>query len=131
MNSIRVGVNFDGIKISQYQNRKKSNNPPDKYIEDSFEILAKNGINCVRIPFYWESYGKNPNGFMNELDRISKEADTQNIMCIYDGHQWECSSYLGWGIGFPNSLMYSLFQTENPVGSSLEHPKKSNLEKFW
>lgn len=131
MKMIRVGVNFDGIKISEYQNRKKSNNPPDKYIEDSFEIFAKNDINCVRIPFYWESYEKDPDGFMNELGEISKEADTHNIMCIYDNHQWECSSYLGWGIGFPKSLMSTLFQTENPVGNPLEHPRKSNLEMFW
>lgn len=59
---------------------------------------------------YWESFEKDPNGFIHELETISDEADKNDIICIYDNHQWECSSFLGRGIGFPNSIMSIIFK---------------------
>ena len=128
---MRVGVNFDGIKIAEPQNRQRIK-PPTNYIGDSFKIFSENEIYCLRIPFYWESYERDPIGFMDELNEIAKEADSNKIMCIYDNHQWECSSLLGRGRGFPNSLMSILFQKKYSVGTnSLDCPKKSDLELFW
>src|ERR1044072_864755 len=56
-----------------------------------------------------ESYEKNPEDFNQEIDDVSDMADKYDISCIYDNHQWECSSYLGYGIGFPNSILSQAF----------------------
>ncbi|MDP8906636.1 MAG: cellulase family glycosylhydrolase, partial [Thermoproteota archaeon] len=125
-----VGVNFDAIKISAHQNREMIS-PPNNYIGDSFRIFVECGLNCVRIPFYWESFEKDPNGFIKELETISEEADKNGLMCIYDNHQWECSSFLGHGIGFPNSLLSIAFQRNPPNGDYWDPPIKIELKKFW
>jgi hypothetical protein len=127
---LKIGVNFDGIKISDYQNRSKSP-PPQKYIRDSFNIFSNNGINIVRIPVYWESCENDPTGFIDELSLISDEAGKNNISCIYDNHQWECSSFLGYGIGFPNSIVSPLFQNNSTKHDPNKPPSKKDVEKFW
>ena len=78
---MKIRVNFDGFKISDYQNRSKLI-PPQRYIQDSFKIFRKHGMDIVRIPVYWESYEKDPEGFIQELDIISDEADKSNISCL-------------------------------------------------
>ena len=57
INRMLIGVNFDGVKIAERQNRQKAA-PPSNYISDSFRIFSKSGLNCIRIPFYWESFEK-------------------------------------------------------------------------
>jgi hypothetical protein len=127
---LRIGVNFDGFKISDYQNRSKPY-PPKNYIQDSFRIFRGSGLDLVRIPVYWESYEKDPRGFINELEIIAAEADKYNISCIYDNHQWKCSSSFGFGIGFPNSIATSILPNgqlrRNPFGP----PSKEDVEQFW
>ena len=108
-----IGVNFDGVKIAERQNRQKAA-PPSNYISDSFRIFSKSGLNCIRIPFYWESFEKDHIGFIEELEVISDEADKNDLKCIYDNHQWECSSLLGYGIGFPDSLLHTTSQRKPP-----------------
>ncbi|HEX5904590.1 MAG TPA: cellulase family glycosylhydrolase [Candidatus Nitrosocosmicus sp.] len=127
---MKIGVNFDGFKISQYQNRSKPP-PPQNYIQDSFKIFLEHGCDLVRIPVYWESYEKDPEGFISELSLISDEADKNNISCIYDNHQWECSSFLGYGIGFPNSIVSPLFQNSSSNHDAYKQPSKEYIEKFW
>ena len=127
---ILLGVNFDSAKIGSRQNTETVE-PPDNYIRDSFKIFAENGLNCVRIPFYWESFEKDPSGFIHELEIISSEADKNDITCIYDNHQWECSSFLGEGIGFPNSIMSIIFKSNYFKDKSSCPPSQSDLEKFW
>lgn len=127
---MKIGVNFDGIKVSDYQNRSKPL-PPQEYIPDSFKIFLEHGIDTVRIPVYWESYEKDPDGFIDELNLISTEADKNNILCIYDNHQWECSSFLGYGIGFPNSIVSPLFQNSSLHHDPYKNPFKIDVEKFW
>jgi hypothetical protein len=124
------GVNFDAFKIAQHQNRKTVS-PPNNYINDSFRFFAEGGLNCVRVPFYWESFEKDPTGFVEELVVISEEADKNGLMCIYDNHQWDCSSFLGHGIGFPNSLLSTAFQREPPTGEYGNPPIRNELRKFW
>lgn len=125
------GVNFNGFRCATYQNRSVTPEPPNNYVDDSFRIFSEVGMNCIRIPMYWESYENNPEEFIQELDEISKAADKYNIRCIYDNHQWECSSYLGYGIGFPNSVLIQYFHKDNPEKSSLNPPTHEDLEKFW
>lgn len=131
MNSFLLGINFNCIWCAKYQNRSSMPIPPDNYIDDSFKIFQEEGINCIRIPIYWESYEYNTKEFLEELDFISNIADKYNILCIYDNHQWECSSYLGYGIGFPNSLLMPYFNKEDPNKISMESPTQNDLKKFW
>ncbi len=83
---MRIGLNFDGIKVSDYQNRSKPLPSPQEYVQDSFKIFMNHDIDMVRIPVYWESYEKDPAGFIEELNLISNEADKNYISCIYDNH---------------------------------------------
>lgn len=126
-----IGVNFDGIKISDRQNRQSERTPPLNYIADSFKIFAENGLNCVRVPFYWESFEKDPPGFMREIELISEEADKNGLLCIYDNHQWECSSFLGQGIGFPNSLLSHLAEKKPFAWKLGNWTEKEQKKLFW
>lgn len=130
LHKLRIGVNFDGFKISDYQNRSKPL-PPRDYIQDSFKIFVENKVDILRIPVYWESYEKDPNAFLQELHLISEQADKYNISCIYDNHQWECSSFLGYGIGYPNSIVSHIFQNTTLRSDPYKAPLKKDLEKFW
>ncbi len=126
-----IGVNFDGIKVAERQSRSRTIAPPNNYISDSFRMFSEKKLDCIRVPFYWESFEKDPDGFFHELGVISEEADKNNLSCIYDNHQWECSSFLGQGIGFPNSLLSTLFQRNPPKDGSWNHPNKREQERFW
>ena len=100
--------------------------PTIGYIPDPSKIF-KAGIQCIRFPLLWESCEKNPEEFNQELDNISSAAGKYDILCIYDNHQWECSSYIGEGIGFPNSLLIGSCELHSdPSG----RPSIQDL-KFW
>ncbi len=120
-----IGVNFQGFESSAYQNRRTPT-PPQDYIEDSFQIFSKNSIFMLRIPYSWESWEYDKSNFYEDLEKISKVADAYNISCIYDNHQWECSSWLGWGIGMPNSLLSANYQKN--TGS---RPNRNVIKYFW
>lgn len=128
LQSFPLGVNFHGFGCASHQNNSRDCEPPKGYIADSFKIFKGAGIQCIRFPLYWESYEKNPEKFMEEIDNISLTADEYDISCIYDNHQWECSSYFGEGIGFPNSLLMNSFE---PDPTSSRQPSIQELEKFW
>lgn len=125
------GINFHGFKCATYQNRPNTPTPPNSYIDDSFRIFSQAGIKCIRFPVYWESYEKNPEDFNQEIDDVSDMADKYDISCVYDNHQWECSSYLGYGIGFPNSILSQAFQRNHLNEHSQNAPSHEDLEKFW
>ncbi len=131
MDNFLFGVNFHGFKCATYQNRLVTLEPPNNYVDDSFRIFSELEMNCIRIPLYWESYESDNECFLKELDDISKAADKYNILCLYDNHQWKCSSYLGYGIGFPNSVLIPYFHIDDPEKNSLNPPLRKNLEKFW
>ncbi|HJT47819.1 MAG TPA: hypothetical protein VJ729_06515 [Nitrososphaeraceae archaeon] len=103
------GVNFCGIACAARQNGEDTSQLSNDYIDDSFKIFKQIGIQCVRVPLYWESHEKNPDAFNQELDHISSVADRYCVSCVYYSHQWKCSSYFGEGIGFPNSSSYTIF----------------------
>jgi len=125
MINANIGVNFQGFRSSAYQNRITPE-PPQDYIEDSFEIFSKNNISVLRIPYSWESWEADKSGFYEDLEKISKVADAYSISCIYDNHQWECSSWLGRGIGMPNSLLSSDY-----TKSTGRPPTREVLKDFW
>jgi hypothetical protein len=131
MDNFLFGVNFNCFRCATYQNRSNMPEPPDSYIDDSFKIFHEEGLNCIRIPIYWESYEHNPDEFIKELVHISSTADKYNIFCIYDNHQWECSSYLGYGIGFPNSLLKQYYPKDDPKKTSMNPPSGNDIRNFW
>lgn len=136
MENFLLGVNFHGFLCALRQNgwvtpSSLPQQPPENYIEDSFRIFEQSGIKCIRVPLYWESYERNPECFNQELVSISSLADKYGISCIYDNHQWKCSSYFGVGIGFPNSLLASSFGEYLPARDSDSCPSKQILKKFW
>jgi Cellulase (glycosyl hydrolase family 5) len=121
-----LGVNFHGYKSSSYQNRFTPP-PPKNYIDDSFRIFADSGITCVRVTFYWESWELNREQCLDDLRVIADSADKYGITCIYDNHQWECSSWIGCGIGMPNSVMSNYYER-----MPAEHIPNFNTKKdFW
>lgn len=128
LESFLLGVNFHGFGCASHQNNSRDPKPPTEYIADSFKIFKEAGIQCIRFPLYWESYEKSPQEFIGELDNVSSIAEEYNISCIYDNHQWECSSYLGEGIGFPNSVFINSFE---PDPNSSNKPSIQQLKKFW
>jgi len=137
MENFLLGVNFHGFLCASRQNgwltpsSLPQQQPPDDYMEDSFRIFKQSGIKCIRVPLYWESYERNPECFNQELVSISSIADKYGISCIYDNHQWKCSSYFGVGIGFPNSLLSPSFGEYLPARDSAGCPSKQILKKFW
>ena len=79
-----LGVNFHGFSCASHQNNSHDLKPPKEYISDSFKIFKETRIQYIRFPLYWESYEKNPEGFIEELDTFSSTADEYNISCVYD-----------------------------------------------
>jgi hypothetical protein len=130
-NNLLLGVNFHGFKCAANQNRPSTPEPPNGYIDDSFRTFSQAGIKCIRFPVYWESYEKSPEDFNEEIDEVSDAADKYDISCIFDNHQWECSSYLGYGIGFPSSILSQSFQRNHLQENSQNPPSHEDLEKFW
>jgi Cellulase (glycosyl hydrolase family 5) len=120
-----IGINFQGYGSAAYQNRPTCA-PPQDYVEDSFQIFSENNISLIRVPYYWESWDFNKSDFYEDLEKISKAADVYNIECIYDNHQWECSSWLGCGIGMPNSLLSKIYEK-----NSTRNPDRRIIKDFW
>jgi hypothetical protein len=121
-----ISINFHSYGPSRYQN-KTTPLPPLNYVEDSFRIFAESGITCIRVPISWESWELDSNQFYEDLNLIAKTADKYGIMCIYDNHQWECSSWIGYGIGMPNSIMSKYCEK----GSADSEPNFDIKKDFW
>jgi len=107
-----IGVNFHGYGSSVYQNRDLPP-PPKNYVDDSFAAFSKYGLTCIRVAIHWESWELNRDQFKDDLEAIGDAADRHGIMCIYDNHQWECSSWIGSGIGFPIPCCQSIIIKQN------------------
>ncbi len=120
------GVNFHGEGSSAYQNHNGIKLSPYNYIDDSFRIFADNGLGHVRVPFYWESWELDPNSCCQDLIAVAEAGDKYDIKCIYDNHQWECSSWLGWGIGMPNSLISQYYEKRTGIV-----PDHKSIRDFW
>ena len=125
-----IGVNFHGYESSSYQNRSTPP-PPENYIEDSFRIFADSGITCVRVTSYWESWELDREKCLDELDTIADSADKHGISCIYDNHQWECSSWIGNGIGMPNSIMSRYYERVPAERAPNYNTKKDFWSRWW
>lgn len=105
--------------------------PPKNYVEDSFKTFAENGITCIRVTLYWESCERDADLFEDDLKEISKMADRYGLTCVYDNHQWECSSWIGCGVGMPNSLMSNLCDKKTGNHIPPYFTKKDFWTKWW
>jgi Cellulase (glycosyl hydrolase family 5) len=122
-----IGVNFGAVQAAYYQNDQNglNINPPCHYVEDSMKILRQAGIRTIRVPFYWESYERSRQEFYSDLFRILEHASINNLQVVLDNHHWETGSWLGWGLGFPNSVL------------SVRYPKRfgqpnyDHVRDFW
>jgi hypothetical protein len=132
--NLQIGINFHGVGSALYQNGS-NRDPPHKYIDDSFRIFSESGISCIRVTFYWESFEVNREQFMADLKDIADAGDKYGISCIYDNHQWECSSWIGNGIGMPQSIMSRYYQRkicrENYKSDNMCYETKSDFWNKW
>lgn len=126
MTDAHIGVNFQGLDSAAYQNVNGIAPHPPNYIEDSFRIFAERGIKCIRVLFYWESFERQNDFFFRDINNIATLADKYGLNCIYDNHQWECSSWMGWGIGMPNSILSSQYGKRTG-----QKPDDNEICDFW
>lgn len=122
-----IGVNFGAVQAAYYQNRSNEN-PPFLYVEDSMKILSQAGIRTIRVPFYWESYERSRQEFRNDLFHILEHASINNLQVVLDNHQWETGSWLGWGLGFPNSVLSVCYPKKR---SEQQQPNYDHVRDFW
>jgi hypothetical protein len=86
---------------------------PTNYVQNSMKFIKANGMNLVRVPYYWEAYVSWPGAFMDELDLIAQSAQANDVCVIFDNHHWYTSSYFanvdfgksGKPKGFPSFVM--------------------------
>jgi hypothetical protein len=132
-----VGVDMQGYYTSMPQTRNFTIPYfPSNYYEDSFRLISQSGMNHVRYVFYWESYIRNPDQFIDELNTVAKTADKYNIHVVYANHQFHTSSWLDPknGVGFP-SLLFKNGSNNNhslslyPYGSG--GSPKSKVAQIW
>ena len=128
-----IGVAMKGVFTRTSLAKDLNQEPSSNYFEESFKLLSQGGFNHARFLFYWESYVKNPEQFMNELDAVAKAADKWNISVIYDNHQWHTSSYLERiATGFPSFL----FEHDDDIkhfdgGNTNSDSAKKWWTKWW
>ncbi len=102
-----IGTNLRGDFTSMKQTSETpSSFLPKDYYDISFREIRDAGMNHIRYVFYWESYERDPESFMNEILLVAQTADKWGIQVIYDNHQFHTSSWLNEdrGTGFPVSL---------------------------
>jgi len=123
------GVVMKGAYVSVKENNYDAPSPPPNYINDSFKMISEAGLNHVRFLFYWESYEKNPQLFMKEIESIANAADKWGIKVIYDNHQWHTSSWLERkGTGFPTLLFANNSEYTKGGGGNTPDPA---AKLFW
>lgn len=101
-----IGVNMKGKFTSLNYERFSGITFPSDYYEESFKLIKNIGMNHVRYVFYWEAYERNPELFINELEKVASTADRLGLNIIYDNHQFHTSSWFDQrGTGFPSLLI--------------------------
>jgi hypothetical protein len=91
MSQFRGAVFIDPV-LSRFENDGGPSGP-NKYVQNSMKYIKANGMNFVRVPFYWESYVSWPSAFMTELEIVAQAAQANGICVVFDNHHWYTSSY--------------------------------------
>jgi hypothetical protein len=127
-----AGVNMKGNYTSQTQYREPSSIIfPSDYYDQSFKVISKAGMNLVRYLFFWESYEKNPELFLHELEQVAQMADKWKLNIIYTNDAFATSSYLDHkkGYGFPSYLFKSSEIGKDTGGGFTSEDKEAKL--WW
>jgi hypothetical protein len=118
MSKLRGAVFMDAV-LGTRENGG-SVNMPLNYVRDSMKFMKANGMNLVRVPFYWEAYVHDPVAFLNELELIAQAAEANDMCVIFDNHHWYTTSY--WdleivgnsdGRGFPSFVVKNFANRNN------------------
>jgi aryl-phospho-beta-D-glucosidase BglC (GH1 family) len=91
MSQLRGAVFIDSV-LSRFENDGGPSSP-NNYVQNSMKYIKSNGMNLVRVPYYWEAYVSWPGAFMAELELIAQAAQANNVCVIFDNHHWYTSSY--------------------------------------
>jgi hypothetical protein len=91
MSELRGAVFIDPI-LSRFEN-DGGPSAPNNYVQNSMKFIKSNGMNLVRVPYYWEAYVSWPGAFMSELELIAQAAEANGVCVIFDNHHWYTSSY--------------------------------------
>jgi hypothetical protein len=113
MSELRGAVFIDPI-LSRFEN-DGGPSAPNNYVQNSMKFIKSNGMNLVRVPYYWEAYVSWPGAFMDELQLIAQAAEANGVCVIFDNHHWYTSSYFtnvdfgksGKPKGFPSFVLQS------------------------
>lgn len=89
------------------------------------KIFRLVGIPTIRVPFYWESYERSRQEFYKDLFHILEQASINDLHVVLDNHKWETGNWLGWGLGFPDSVLSACY----PKGSG--QPNYDHARDFW
>ena len=131
-----TGVNMKGNYTSQTQYREPSSIIfPSDYYDQSFKVISKSGMTLVRYLFFWESYEKNPELFLRELEQVAQMADKWKLNIIYTNDAFATSSYLDHkkGYGFPSYLFNSTEIGKDTGGGFKSEDEEAKLwwTKLW
>src|SRR6185503_19565568 len=81
-------------------------------VNESMSYVASNGMNFIRVPYYWEAYVYDPVQFLERLEVIAQAADENDICVVFANFHWYTTSY--WkldvignsdGKGFPSFVV--------------------------
>jgi aryl-phospho-beta-D-glucosidase BglC (GH1 family) len=103
--------NFKGVNfIDETLRRNQPSDPatPSAYVAESMKYIEYNGLNAIRVPYYWEAYVFNPTAFMNEIDLIAKTAQQHGICVIFSNFHYYTSSHWNFKprhLGFPSFVV--------------------------
>lgn len=121
-----IGVNYWTGAAAYYQNRTGMPTPPGGYHFTSMNHFRRAGIRVIRVPFYWESWERDRQAFYDDLFALLEAANANQIKVILDNHHWETGSWLGWGLGFPNSVLGVYPKRPPSFGPDYNH-----VRDFW
>ena len=136
--------NFKGVAfIDETLRREQSSDPitPSGYVAQSMKYIKSNGLNAIRVPYYWEAYVFNPAAFMNEIDLIAKTAQQHGICVIFSNFHYYTSSHWNFKprhLGFPSFVVddfpkkATYIETARPFWNAfLSNNIEINGKKVW
>jgi hypothetical protein len=136
--------NFKGvvfIDATLMKNQASDPATPPGYVAESMKYIKSNGLNAIRVPYYWEAYVFNPTAFMNEIVLIAKAAQQRGICVIFSNFHYYTSSYWHFKprhLGFPSFVVddfpkkATYIETARPFWNAfLSNNIEINGRKVW
>ncbi|MGI0012615.1 MAG: cellulase family glycosylhydrolase [Nitrososphaera sp.] len=93
-------------------------------VNKSISYVSANGLNFIRVPYYWEAYVYNSKEFLDRIQEIAQAADENDVCVVFSNFHWYTTSY--WkldvvgnsdGNGFP-SFVVKNFPRKNDYDST-------------